>query len=97
MQDYYLDPKKTTLLTDEATNEIEVLYPDITESYFKQRLIDLTVYMKICIDEQSDTDDIYTTKYKQYEKLLEKTLSQAINNLAKTTNNGIFSVEIGRG
>jgi hypothetical protein len=77
LHDNYLDPLKEPRHTDAATSHIEVAYPDITDPHFKPRLIAIHTYMTICLENQTEAEDLFGIKYDQYKKQLQDTTTQA--------------------
>jgi len=97
MTDGYLDREIDQATIDAATSDIETRYPDIVDAYYKQKLIDLRVYLLICLANQTAADDLYTAKYKLYSKEFDATLKAAQSSIAKVNNNALFSIHIERG
>ncbi len=97
MIDEYLDRDVQPEMITQATEEVDNLHPDITDPYYKQKLINLRVYQLVCLANQASADDLYTTKYKLYLKEYEQALKAAKANVAKTNNTPLFSIPITRG
>lgn len=77
MQDAYLDSLITTEITEQATNYVEAVHSSITDTYFKEMLIALRVYILVCLDNQSEPDDIFATKKTDYKEMFKEVLENA--------------------
>lgn len=66
---------------------------------WRNRLTVLRCYILACLENQSDTEDLFTAKLKTYRAEFDVTLTQARNAAAEATGTGgafIFSMELER-
>ena len=96
MKDSYLDNLVTTEHTAQATNYIESVYPQIVDTYFKQRLIDLNTYLVTCSDMQMEDGDIFQIKYKQYKTQFDETIKTALNSIKTTAGISTLTISMER-
>lgn len=97
MQDTYLDDRITPGITEQAAQFVETVYPQVTDEYHKNRLIQIESYKIACIDNQSEADDIYGIKYGQYKSMFKDAVHDALDSIKTSSGLSSLSITMERG